>query len=79
MEEHLRDAHALTLFEYRRKVFEEVLAEWPQRIPAQVLRTRLAAFKNVLCDVFIGATLCFVLQAKEEMQAVACHLPWGRR
>ena len=52
MEEHLRDVHALTLSEYRRKVFEEVLAEWPQRILAQVLRTRLAAFKDALCDEF---------------------------
>ena len=50
MEEHLREVHEKSSAQYRRDVFQKVLAEWPQRIPAQVLRTRLAAFKVDLCD-----------------------------
>ena len=50
MEKHLREMHQNTNAEYRREVLQKVLAEWPQRIPAQCLRTRLAAFENALCD-----------------------------
>ena len=48
--EHLRQCGQCTKAEYRHRVFGSVFAEWPQRIPAQVLRTRLAAFKQELCD-----------------------------
>ena len=40
----------LTESQYRRLVLRQTLSEWPQTIPSQVLRTRLAAFKQELCD-----------------------------
>ena len=40
----------LTESQYRRFVLRQTLSEWPQIIPSQVLRTRLAAFKEELCD-----------------------------
>ena len=49
-EVHLQECGQCTKAEYRHRVFRSVLAEWPQPIPAQVLRTRLAAFKEELCD-----------------------------
>ena len=51
-EEHLRESHdpPLTRAEYRRLVLRQTLSEWPQAIPPQVLRSRLAAFKSELCD-----------------------------
>ena len=35
---------------YRREVLGKTLTEWPQQISPQVLRTRLAAFKDEMCD-----------------------------
>ena len=49
-EQHLQECSQCTTTEYRRMVLRKVLEEWPQRIPAQVLRSRLAAFKLELCD-----------------------------
>ena len=49
-EEHMRTCHDCNKGEYRNLVFRRTLAEWPQRITPQVLRTRLAAFKSELCD-----------------------------
>ena len=40
----------LTLQAYRQEVFAKVVKEWPQPISPQVLRTRLAAFKNAMSD-----------------------------
>ena len=50
MEEHLKTCAKCSVEEYRRIVLRKTLGEWPQRIPAQVLRNRLAAFKEELCD-----------------------------
>ena len=50
LEQHLQDAHQCTHAMYRRLVNRRVLKEWPQRPEPQVLRTRMAAFKNALCD-----------------------------
>ena len=49
-EQHLQECSQCTTTEYRRLVLRKVLEEWPQRISAQVLRSRLAAFKSELCD-----------------------------
>ena len=49
-ENHLKDCAKCSVEEYRRIVLRKTLGEWPQRIPAQVLRSRLAAFKEELCD-----------------------------
>ena len=48
--QHLQECAQCTPEEYRRFVLRRVIAEWPQRIDAQLLRTRLAAFKQELCD-----------------------------
>ena len=52
LEEHLLEVHAdaSTLEEYRLKVFRKVVSEWPQEISPQVLRCRLAAFKDKMTD-----------------------------
>ena len=47
---HLLREHGLSVEEYRRNVLQRTIAEWPQPIPAQVLRTRLRAFKDELSD-----------------------------
>ena len=48
---HLREHHpGYTHASYRRVVLRQTLSEWPQSVPSQVLRTRLAAFKDELCD-----------------------------
>jgi len=53
LEKHLQDKHspeAPTLQEYRRKVLREVVHQWPEEISPQVLRCRLAAFKEAMSD-----------------------------
>ena len=50
LEEHLKQEHGQTLWEYRRHVLARTLAEWPQPISPQVCRTRVAAFVDELCD-----------------------------
>ncbi len=59
-EEHLRESHdpPLTRAEYRRLVLRQTLSEWPQAIPPQVLRSRLAAFKSELCDANYAEKPC---------------------
>ena len=44
--------------EYRHQVLERALAEWPHAITPQVLRTRLAAFKEQLCDANYDLGIC---------------------
>ena len=49
--EHLLSVHQMTsVHQYRHEVFQRTLAEWPQPIVAQLLRTRLAAFTPELSD-----------------------------
>ena len=48
---HLRDHHPhLDPRTYRREVLHRAMSEWPQPISPQVLRSRLAAFKEEMCD-----------------------------
>ena len=63
---HLRVEHDMSFEEYRRDVLGRVVTEWPQSVTAQVLRTRLAAFKQELCDAnFACAPLLRVLGRRE--------------
>ena len=48
--EHLSLEHGITFEEYRSQVLAKTLAEWPQEIPWQVYRSRLAAYKGKQCD-----------------------------
>ena len=57
-EKHLKDCAKCNVEEYRRIVLRKTLGEWPQRIPAQVLRSRLAAFKEELCDANFRQVPC---------------------
>ena len=57
-EAHLSKCCGLSKREYRRLVLRKTLAEWPQRISAQILRTRLAAFKQELCDYKFAQNPC---------------------
>ena len=60
-EQHLQECHECTKGQYRRMVLRKTLQEWPQAIPAQVLRTRLAAFKMELCDAVRRSALRLLL------------------
>ena len=50
LQQHLEERHGLTLTDYRSDVLSRTMAEWPQPISPQILRCRLAAFKNEMCD-----------------------------
>ena len=51
LQTHLASAHQIMSMQaYRAEVLTRTLAEWPQQITAQVLRSRLAAFTTELSD-----------------------------
>ena len=59
LELHLAKTHPdLTVATYRRKILQTTVTEWPQAISPQVLRSRLAAFKQELCDANFGMAVC---------------------
>ena len=63
MEAHLQTAceavpEGCTETQYRRLILRQTLSAWPQSIPAQVLRTRLAAFKHELRDTNFAEKPC---------------------
>ena len=43
---------------YRQEIFANVVKEWPQPISPQVLRSRLAAFKNAMSDEIYKMSAC---------------------
>ena len=56
---HLRDQHdGMTKNTYRETVLRSTLTEWPQPISPQLLRTRLAAFKNEMTDANFQLDAC---------------------
>ena len=68
LEVHLRTKHGgLSRQEYRRHVHERVLAEWPQAITPQILRSRLAAFKSEMCDENFRLSACAVCAREKRM------------
>ena len=61
LETHLAEKHPQhTVATYRRQVLQKTVAEWPQAISPQVLRSRLAAFKKELCDDNYAVLPCAV-------------------
>ena len=48
--EHLLEAHQLTVPAYRERMLRQALTNWPPVISPQVIRSRLAAFKQEMCD-----------------------------
>ena len=55
---HVSDCHGLTGAAYRREVLSRAWAQWPEPITAQVMRTRLAAYKAALCDAEFEQGVC---------------------
>ena len=55
---HIRAEHGMDAATYRREVLRRSLAEWPVDIPAQVLRTRLHAYKTSLNDASFAVSHC---------------------
>ena len=55
---HVRSAHDLSPAQYRREVLGRALAEWPTPVPAQVMRTRLFAYKQAFKDEFFKESHC---------------------
>ena len=57
--DHLRDQHdGMTPQTYRATVLRSTLTHWPQPISPQLLRTRLAAFKNEMTDANFQLDAC---------------------
>ena len=57
--DHLSSQHnGMTLEQYRHHVLRSSLTSWPEPIPSQLLRCRLAAFKEQLCDANYGLRSC---------------------
>ena len=56
--EHIQVAHGRSFCEYREHILRRTLAEWPQPISLQVLRNRLAAFKDELSDANFRMRVC---------------------
>jgi hypothetical protein len=57
---HVKSAHGLEPEEYRHEILRRVIAEWPTPTSPQTLRTRLAAYKETLCDAnyLMGVCAC---------------------
>ena len=64
LEEHLREQHGLCYNDYRQQVQSHTVAEWPQAIPPQILRSRLAAFKKEMSDSNFRMLACAVVLDK---------------
>ena len=74
MDQHLQARHECTSSEYREFVLRKVLADWPQSISPQVLRSCLAAFKEELCDKNfeqMACASCCRLKRKSKLTMVA--------
>ena len=61
--------------DYRHEVFARTLAELPQPIPSQILRTRLAAFKRELSDQNLRIVLRELRDAEADVQAPRRAVP----
>ena len=59
LENHLQTQHAgLSFDKYRAEILQKTLTEWPQPIMPQILRTRMAAFKEFFCDANFRMAPC---------------------
>jgi len=76
---HLAEAHdGKTMQEYRKEVLSMAMTQWPHEVSPQVLRTRLAAYKQHLTDAnFAMGTCACCARFKREMrlQEVSFPLP----
>ena len=58
---HLAAAHpGVSVEDYRRRVLGDAVARWPEAVPAQVLRTRLAAYAVLHTDADFEQGVCAV-------------------
>ena len=58
---HLAAAHpGVSVEDYRHRVLTDAVARWPEAVPAQVLRTRLAAYAALHTDVYFEQGVCAV-------------------
>ena len=55
---HVQDVHGLSPQEYRREVLRRTVAEWPQPITAQVIRTVLTSYKKAQSDALFQESAC---------------------
>ena len=64
----------MTVRQYRHEVMGRVRCEWPQEVSPQVFRTRLAAYKEQLCDAnyLSGVCVCVRMLRTGEIAAPAC-------
>ena len=76
--EHLRSEHGLSPEEYRAVVLRRELGEWPSPISPQVLRTRLAAFKEKLNDEEFLMGVCASC-AREKRRVKLLRVTFPRR
>ena len=68
LEVHLCERHnGMSAQEYRRQVHRMVLTEWPQPITPQILRSRLAAFKEEMSDWNFKLSPCAVCARDKRM------------
>ena len=58
LSQHVREAHSLSAQEYRSQMLARAVAEWPQPITPQVLRSRAYAYKKALCDASYSLSVC---------------------
>ena len=56
---HLSVAHpSVSVEDYRRRVLNDAVSRWPEAVPAQVLRTRLAAYAALQTDAVFVQGVC---------------------
>ena len=70
VEAHLRIAHpGLSAEDYRRRVLGDAVSQWPQPVPAQVLRSRLQAYTELLTDAdFVQGVCACCARAKRRVK-----------
>ena len=70
---HVQEAHGQTPQAYREEVFSDAFARWPEAVSPQVLRTRLAAYKQHLTQenwTFGVCASCARLKRQVRLQSV---------
>ena len=69
LDEHLREHHQefSTQAEYRGAMLSQTLAEWPQEIPPQILRSRMTAYKEALTDANFALSVCACCARQKRM------------
>ena len=79
---HVRDAHGLSVQDYRTEVFSRELAYGPSPVTAQTLRSRVYAYKAAFCDATFREGVCAScaqFKRMDELQAVHFPTPGDER